>query len=596
MNGCIARNPGRILPLGFAGLLLLGACSDDGTSDNNGASADVRYEIWASDQSNSVSDVTAAGTRGSFLWIWDSIDMKNQISGTEDAVPLGCVPASDEAVSPPDGPCDLLDVFPQTLVEVDAQGNPTGQTLGDLNGFGRLHGMLADPLNRYVTANIFAPGGGFVGVIDTQTREAVSLFRVTGTNVGGGTDIRSVHMSLWTADGSSILVANLNGKVLERIDATRDAAGNITDMVFNRSASLGVGKGQQVTASATSFSGENAFGNTLVGSVGGDYAQADFGDLTPNGVCKENGCDAGADGALGGRPNNLIICPIPSSGGNSYVTMGGGGLIVVNTKTTPMSIVGEYGNQSVNGAGCGGAQTGDTIWINAGVSASAAGATQSTFSMYTFNDSDYQEVANAENTPAPMEIYKDEGNTATGGSSSGNAANDSGQLPGSTTRRDSHGMAPTVDGAYVHTVDRIRNTVEVFDSAGFNRTTYDLTSADGRGNGDGPCLARSIVDDAGLPSNDPAPDLLENTPDGKYLVVAFRGPSPVSVNHSAQGSCPGVGVVELSDNGAYGRLVTVLNTRNTVDTSAVSAPGGHAYSGAERSDIHGVISVRKPTE
>ena len=493
----------------------------------------------------------------------------------------------------PAGPCDLLDVFPQTLVEVDARGEPTGQTLGDLDGFGRLHGMLADPQNRYVNANIFAPGGGFVGVIDTRTREAIGLFRVTGTNVGGGTDVRSVHMSFWSADGASILVANLNGKVLERIDVTRDASGTITDLVFDRSASLGVGKGQQVTTGATAFGGDNAFGRPLLGRVGGDYAEADFGDLTPNGFCKENGCD-GPDGALGGRPNNVIICPIPSTGGNSYVTLGGGGLIVANTGTTPMSIVGEYGNQSINGAGCGGAQAGDTMWINAGVSASPAGATQSVFTMYTLDDGDYADTANEQNTPAPVLILKDGTNTATGGNLTGSAADDSGQLPGTTTRRDAHGMVATLDEAYVHTVDRLQNVVEVFDNAEKNRTTYDLTSMDGRGNGDGPCLARSVSDDAGLPPNDPAPDLLDRTPDGKYLVVAFRGPSPVSVGHSAQGSCPGVGVVELTEGGAYGRLVTVLNTRNEVDDTAASAPGGHAYGGAERSDIHGVIAVRLP--
>ncbi|MGQ7843773.1 hypothetical protein ACUNV4_04810 [Granulosicoccus sp. 3-233] len=582
----------RIWLSGLICAVLLSACSDDDEADNPPAAGD-EYQIWASDQSNSVADADGPGTKGSYLWIWNSEDMETQIAGGDDAIPVGCLPADDESVAVPAGPCDLLDVFPQELVEIDANGNPTGQTLADLNGFGRLHGMLADPQDRYVTASIFAPGGGFVGVIDTRTREAISLFRVTGTNVGDGTDVRSVHMSDWTTDGNAILVANLNGKVLERIDATRDAEGKITDIVFNRSASLGVGKGQVVTTSATTFSGNNAFGNPLLGSVGGDYANADFADLTPGGVCKENGCD-GTDGALGGRPNNVIICPISSTGGNSYVTLGGGGLIIANTQSTPMSIVGEYGNQSVNGAGCGGIQTGDTVWINAGVSASAAGATQSVFTMYTFNDSDFQDVSNPQNTPAPMLLYKDEGNTATGGNETGVESNDSGQLPDATTRRDSHGMAPTVDGRYVHTVDRIRNVVEVFDSTEFNRTTYDLTSEDGRGNGEGPCLARSITDDAGLPQNDPAPDLVENTPDGKYLLIAFRGPSPVSVNHSAQGSCPGAGVVELTDDGAYGRLVTVLNTRNSVDTSAVSAPGGHAYSGTERSDVHGVISVRMP--
>lgn len=582
----------RYLQAGLcSAMLLLSACGGDDDDDKNNK---VNYQVWASDQSNSVAGVDAAGTRGSFLWIWDSADVEAQIAGNSDAAPIACVPAPEGGGAAVSGPCDLLDVFPQTLAEVNADGNATGNTLADLTGFGRLHGVLADPDNRYVTANIFAPGGGYVGVIDTRTREAVSLFRVTGTNVGGGTDVRSVHMSYWTTDGASILIANLNGKLMERIDVTRDSDGTITDIVFNRSASLGVGKNMQVTVSATAFSGNNAYGRPLIGRVGGDYAQADFNDLTPAGVCKENGCN-GADGALGGRPNNVIICPIAATGSTGYITMGGGGLLVANTSTTPMSIVGEYGNQAINAAGCGGVQVDDKVWLNAGVSASGAGATQSVFTVYTLNNSDFSNGSNAQNTPMPMTVFKDDSNTATGGNQSGDASNDGGQLPGpdGTSRRDSHGMAGTLNGSHVHTVDRLANVVEVFDRD-FNRSTYDLTSADGRGNGDGPCLARSISDDSGLPGNDPAPDLIDITPDGKYMVVAFRGPAPVSVNHSAQGSCPGVGIVEITDGGAYGRLVTVLNTRNTVDTSASNAPGGYPYSGAERSDVHGAIAIRLP--
>jgi DNA-binding beta-propeller fold protein YncE len=190
-------------------------------------------------------------------------------------------------------------------------------------------------------------------------------------------------------------------------------------------------------------------------------------------------------------------------------------------------------------------------------------------------------------------IFKDGTNTATIGNLEGQAANATGQLPGSTSRRDSHGMAITPSGDYIHTVDRIQNNVEVFNTATLAHTTYDLLSADGQGNGLGACAAASVLDDPALPGNDPAPDLMEATPDGKYLVVALRGPVPVSVTHSAQGSCPGVGIIELLEDGATGRLVGVLSTTNTVDTAPLSAPGGHAYTGAERSDIHGAAIRRK---
>jgi hypothetical protein len=125
------------------------------------------------------------------------------------------------------------------------------------------------------------------------------------------------------------------------------------------------------------------------------------------------------------------------------------------------------------------------------------------------------------------------------------------------------------------------------------RTTYDLTSSDGQGSGTGPCEEASVTDSNGLLSNDPAPDLLDATPDGKYLMVALRGPRPVSVGHSAQGSCPGVGIIELLGNGETGKLVGVLRSTNTIDNSGAQAPGGISYTGVEHSDVHGVAVIRK---
>ncbi|WP_217899861.1 hypothetical protein [Nodularia sp. NIES-3585] len=543
-----------------------------------------QYEIWGADQSNSVSGVESRGVNGSWIWVWDSKDVEKQLKSGKEAKPLGC----DGKNRPGDGPCDIRDVFPASLAEYDSSGKPTGKTLGDLPAFGRLHGMRPDPQNKYMNANIFAPNGGYVGIIDGETKEAVALFRVAGTNVG-----RSVHMSFWNSDGSALLVANLNGKVLERIDITRDRRGQIINATFNKSASLGVGKGMTIVEDAKVYLGSNGQGQVMIGSISGSYEEADLGDLTPNGYCKENGCTSGSNADNGGRPNNVIICPIPSDRDYDYITLGGGGLLVANIKTTPMTIVGEYGNQVVNGAGCGGVQVDNNMWLNAGVSASGAGATQSTFTMYSFNDREFDTTPNQPNTPTPTLVYKDDTNTATIGNTVGNPeANTTGQLPGITTRRDAHGMARTLSGSHIHNVDRIQNNVEVFNTRTLRRTTYDLTSANGKGNGVGACAAASVTDDFGLPLNDPAPDLMDTTPDGKYLVVALRGPVPVSVTHAAQGSCPGVGIIELTKGGASGRLAGVLRATNTVDTAPVDAPGGHAYIGNEHSDIHDT-SVRR---
>ena len=140
-----------------------------------------------------------------------------------------------------------------------------------------------------------------------------------------------------------------------------------------------------------------------------------------------------------------------------------------------------------------------------------------------------------------------------------------GQLPQSSTRRDAHGLWPTIDGKYIHINDRIQNVVEVFDAKTSELVnTYDLVSADGKSGRygpSGPCRAVSVTDDAGLVLNDPAPDLMEISPDGKYFILTFRGPAPVTVAHAAQGSCPGVGIVEITENGRSGKLVGVLTHR-----------------------------------
>ena len=124
------------LEKGFAGIVLavIWVSHALATEPNNAG-----YEVWAADQSNSVAGVASRGVTGSFMWIWDSEDIEVQLGGGPDAPPVGCSP--DPSVP---GPCDVLDVFPGTLVEHDADG-PTGQTLADVGPFGRLHGMIPDP-------------------------------------------------------------------------------------------------------------------------------------------------------------------------------------------------------------------------------------------------------------------------------------------------------------------------------------------------------------------------------------------------------------------------------------------------------------------
>lgn len=508
-----------------------------------------------------------------------------------DALPLSCTPNASH------GPCNLLEIFPLSLSRCTPV-RCTGETLEDLGGFGRLHGVIKDPFNRYVVANIFAPGGGYVGVIDAETKEGIGLFRVTGTSMAIP---RSVHMSFWSADGSAIIIANLNGKMIERIDVRRAEDGSITDLEFRIDAGIYLGKAFTVTDDASYFEGINAFGRPLIGSIDGSYSEADTGDFTPNMVCKESGCN-GPQPLGGDRPNNVPICPIPSSNNYVYATLGGGGLFVIKLDTTPMKIIAEYGSAVINGAGCAGVEAKGRVFLDGGVSASGSGATQSTFTLYAFEEALFSANLNSapiQNYPMPIQVFKDSTNTNTIGNVDGIIdSNLSGQMPNKSTRRDSHGGWATIDSKYVHIADRIQNVIEVFDAETFEHVnTYDLVSIDGKSGREGPsgpCRSKSVLDDGNFVLNDPAPDLFEITPDGKYFAIAFRGPVPVSVPHSAQGSCPGVGIVEITEGGRAGYLIDVLRATNTVDdVPAGTISGGHNYAGAERSDVHGAIVVFK---
>jgi hypothetical protein len=179
------------------------------------------------------------------------------------------------------GPCDVFTIFPKTLQEYDWQGNPTQSTVGDLPLFGRLHGALHDALNdaqnRFVNMDSFVRGG-YVGIVDAQTRQAVALFRVTEFDYEGRGNAagRSVHMSTWSEDGNAILIANLHGKAMEQIDVVRHSDGTIVDVSLNTDASLGLGKGMSGLQEANYFRDTGAFGAALFGQVTGNY-QADLG-------------------------------------------------------------------------------------------------------------------------------------------------------------------------------------------------------------------------------------------------------------------------------------------------------------------------------
>ena len=511
----------------------------ESTQPEQGPAADVKgmaagWEVWLSDQSNSY-DIDAenpAGTYGSRIVIYESTDILAAPPGTYHEDHAEFAPTVIEAA----------DLFPDAKEELGVNVQ-------------RLHGMLPHPSHKYMNADFFGPGVGLVGIIDAEPVcapseecgkiQAKALFRTTGPEGSQPSN----HMSFWTPDGTKLVVANLGAKLLERIDYNQ-TTGTFT---FNKAATLDLVGGRDLTAMEAM-----ADATLPAGRVSGSYSNMQP-TATPSGAPKEE---------AGSRPNNVVVCPIPSSNNKHvYVTFGGGGLFVVDTDTEPMSIVAEYTNDVISAAGCGGVTDGEFMYLNAGVSANAAGADDSTFVMYRL-PLDYPEgpVDNiVPNHPPAVKFFEEKALDI--------PSENETQL---AERRDAHGMVISPPGAfpdrYLYQFDRIQNNVEVFDTGKIvNDTDATLTEQKAAHvgtidlTGSGFCVGDDYPfvnqnGEAYRDGDDPAPDLVDVSPDGQQLIVSFRGPHPLTVTHAGLGSCPGFGVVSLDESGTAGELTHVFRT------------------------------------
>jgi hypothetical protein len=238
------------------------------------------YEVWIVDQSD-----TRPGHGGQLL-IFSSVDVRTE---------------HPEAAQPR----ERIDLGAETaaLCRTSTGRDPV-----------RPHMLLFNADHTHAVLSFVA--SGHVVVFDAGTRAALACLETT---LSTSTKTRQAHAAYPAPDGSYILVANQNGKRLERIDA--DFATNT--FTHNPAATL-------------------------------DLATC----TTPGGLpCEHPDI----------RPINWPICPIiDQSSRYGFVTLRGGGLFVVDTKATPMAIVAEYDKNTVNGNGCGGAQIGDAMYINSG--------------------------------------------------------------------------------------------------------------------------------------------------------------------------------------------------------------------------------------
>jgi hypothetical protein len=316
---------------------------------------------------------------------------------------------------------------------------------------------------------------GHVLFMDTATRTPVQCLDV-GVQA---------HAAVPSNDQTFIVVANQNGRLLQRIN---------TNYATN------------------TFTLDNAA--TL------DLATC----TTPNGApCQ--------DPVL--RPSNRPICPVIDASDNfTFVTLAGGGLFVINSKATPMAIIGEYDKNAVHPEGCGGVQANSRMYINSGGPLEA--------DLYAFPLSGYS-AGNPPNTPMPGLVYTHDG-----------------------TPSDSHGATATKHERYLWVDERFGNNITVVDTD-----------------------SNSVVNQfslVGSVSNDPAPDLMDISPGGNRVFISLRGPNPLTGNNTtfnnAVGSTPGVGIVRVEQGGTRG-------------TFFARVPISHIVDGVERADPHGLRVLRK---
>ena len=323
---------------------------------------------------------------------------------------------------------------------------------------------------------------GHVLIMDARTRTPIECIR---TSVGAG-GARQVHFAIPSPDELYIAVANQNGKLFERIDS--DYATN--SFVLNTGAMI----------------------NLLT-------------CLTPNGVACQ-------DPTI--RPDNAPICPIVESTSRYvFVTLRGGGLFVVDAKSTPMQIVAEYDLDTVHPNGCLGIQVDQKMYVDSG-----GGTATHLFGadIYAFPVTGFSHL-NPPNVPAPTVVLSD-----------------------TSAEADAHGATLTKHQRYLWVADRGRNFIWVIE-----------TQTD------------EVVNEillAGRISDAPTPDLLATSPNGSHAFMSLRGPNPLTADpHVSTGSTPGIGVIKVREGGRGGTFEALAPVTN-VDTG-----------GVERADVH-ALTIR----
>ncbi|MFM8552094.1 MAG: YncE family protein [Nitrospiraceae bacterium] len=333
--------------------------------------------------------------------------------------------------------------------------------------------------------------------------------------------VRRPHMLFFTQDQSHAILSFLSGQVLFMDAATRKPE-----------ACLSVGKNVHAawpTSDQKMAIAANMADKTLV-RIWTDYGTHKFAFDAEKDVLGLGAMESPE------RPDNAPVCPVTDAAAKyAFVTLRGGGLLVADVTETPMKIVAGLDKGQVHAGGCGGIQVGDTLYVNSGGGWPADKFPNSASLAY--------DVYALDRSNLPKSISAKLLSTRDG------------------KFADSHGMAAV--GHYLWSADRAGNNIEILDAA-TNTSVGEINLA-------------------GPASDDPAPDLLDVSPDGQFVFVGTRGPNPLTGNdkavNNAKGSTPGVGVIKVTGGGKGGEFVGVARISNMKDEK-------------ETADTHG-IAVRK---
>jgi hypothetical protein len=280
---------------------------------------DQKFEVWLVDQSNSPGQ-----TYGGRIAIFAGDDISG--SSASAATPIATIDLGADTAA---------------LCMAQTSANPV-----------RPHMLFFNSTQSHAVLSFVA--SGHVVFFNARLRVPVACLRAS---VGSG-GARQAHAAFPAPDDSVVLVANQNGKLLERI---------------------------HTNYAAESFAFEPAATLNLATCV------------TPNRFACQ-------DPTL--RPDNAPICPfVPSSNdGAAFVSLRGGGLFVVDHTTTPMAIVGEYTQSHIAGNGCGFLEAKGSVYLNAG---GGTAANLDEFAVFRLPSSGYS-AANPPNTPERELLFEDD--------------------------------------------------------------------------------------------------------------------------------------------------------------------------------------------